>query len=242
MAIKNVNKSISYAVILMCLGLAIMPSLTTATTHSLTFSTRCSAGGMDDTNGTLSGYVTDIKNTAVPYARVRVSFQGTFSDAYSNRTGYYHVTDIPICNCTKSVTCSKIGYTPVTVTLSIDEHTMHSFVLVPTNYSMTIGNMTGRPARIIFTLTNTGPVDITTNITWTVYTFKIILAPKLIQQGTLHSLSKGTTVTLATSWFKDFGYGRVGILIEAECDNIIAEQKYGKAFALGHFIFAVKNM
>ncbi len=79
--------------------------------------------------GTLSGYVTDTEMNPIQGAQVRVSFHDTYQESYSDAAGFYHVTDIPLCNCTKNSTCSKQGYYPISVILSIWENTTYNFVL-----------------------------------------------------------------------------------------------------------------
>ena len=87
--------------------------------------------GISEDEGTLSGYVTDSEMSPVEAARVRVYFHDTYRENYSDATGYYHVTDIPICYCSKNATCAKEGYKTGWVWLSICENTTHDFVLTP---------------------------------------------------------------------------------------------------------------
>ncbi len=83
-------------------------------------------------DGSLSGYVNnDTSMNPIAGARVRVYFHETYEENYSNSSGYYHVTNIPICYCLKNATCSKEGYRTEWVLLGIDENTTHDFVLVP---------------------------------------------------------------------------------------------------------------
>ena len=82
-------------------------------------------------NGSLSGYVTDHLMNQIEGALVRVYFHGTYEEDYSDETGYYHVTNIPICWCMKNATCSKEGYKTEWVLLSINENTTYDFVLHP---------------------------------------------------------------------------------------------------------------
>jgi parallel beta-helix repeat protein len=81
--------------------------------------------------GTLSGYATDAVMNPIEGARTRVYFHDTYRENYSDATGYYHVTDISICNCTKNCTCIKQGYYPEWVYLSIEENTTYDFILTP---------------------------------------------------------------------------------------------------------------
>ena len=81
--------------------------------------------------GSLSGYVNDTNMDPIEGALVRVYFHGTYEEDYSDSSGYYHVTDIPICNCTKNCTASKEEYITEWVWLSIGENTTYDFVLTP---------------------------------------------------------------------------------------------------------------
>lgn len=88
-----------------------------------------SATDRSDPTGSLSGYVTDTQMNPLPGARVRVYFHETYEENYSNATGYYHVTNIPLCYCLKNATCLKAGYEPQWVLLSISENTIYDFTL-----------------------------------------------------------------------------------------------------------------
>jgi len=79
--------------------------------------------------GSLSGYVNDTNMDPIEGALVRVYFHEAYEEDYSDSTGYYHVTDIPICNCTKNCTASKEEYITEWVWLSIGENTTYDFVL-----------------------------------------------------------------------------------------------------------------
>jgi len=82
-------------------------------------------------NGTLSGYVTDSSMNPIEGARVRVHFHETYEENYTNASGYYHVTNIPICYCMKNATASKSGYSTDWALLSIGDNTTHDFNLTP---------------------------------------------------------------------------------------------------------------
>ena len=82
-------------------------------------------------DGNLSGYVNDTIMNPVEGVRVRVSFHGTYEEDYTNSSGYYHVTNIPICYCLKNATASKEGYETEWILLSITENTTHDFILTP---------------------------------------------------------------------------------------------------------------
>ena len=81
--------------------------------------------------GTLSGYVTDTLMNPLSGALVRVYFHETYEENYSDSSGYYQVTDIPLCYCLKNATCSKPGYLTEWVLLSIGENTTYDFTLAP---------------------------------------------------------------------------------------------------------------
>lgn len=66
-------------------------------------------------------------------ARVRVYFHGTYEEDFTDTSGYYHVTNIPICNCTKNCTAFKSGFKPAWVLLGIGKNTTYDFVLTPGN-------------------------------------------------------------------------------------------------------------
>jgi parallel beta-helix repeat protein len=104
-------------------------------------------------NGTLSGHVTDSKENPIEGAIVRVYFHETYSENYSDSTGYFHVTNISICNCTKNVTCSKEGYCSAWVYLGIWDNTTYDFELTP--YDITELAITGL-APMIMTIKNVG--------------------------------------------------------------------------------------
>jgi len=80
-------------------------------------------------DGSLSGYVNNTLMNPIEGARVRVHFHGTYEEDYTDSSGYYHVTNIPICYCLKNATASKVGYETEWILLSITENTTHDFVL-----------------------------------------------------------------------------------------------------------------
>jgi len=81
--------------------------------------------------GTLIGYVYDSGMNPIQGARVRVFFHETYEEDYTSPSGYYLVTNIPLCYCLKNATASKEGYITEWVQLSIGEATAHDFVLTP---------------------------------------------------------------------------------------------------------------
>ena len=81
-------------------------------------------------DGILSGYVNYTSMNPIEGALVRVYFHGTYEENYTDSSGYYNITNIPICYCLKNATCSKEGYRTEWVLLSIDENTTHDFILM----------------------------------------------------------------------------------------------------------------
>jgi parallel beta-helix repeat protein len=84
-------------------------------------------------DGTLSGYVNDTSMNPLVGALVRVYFHGTYEEDITDSSGYYHVTNIPICNCTKNCTAFKSGFKPEWILIGIFKNTTHDFVLTPGN-------------------------------------------------------------------------------------------------------------
>jgi hypothetical protein len=80
-------------------------------------------------HGVLSGYVTDAGLHPIQGARVRVSFHDTYRENITDATGYYKVTDIPVCACVKNVTCTKVGYFSTYSLFSVNESSTHDFIL-----------------------------------------------------------------------------------------------------------------
>ena len=112
-------KILVIGIIILFIGLVIAPTISSDTASSTTL----------DNDGSLLGYVNDISGNPIEEALVRVYFHGTYEENYSDSTGFYHVTNIPICYCMKNATCSKNGYKTEWVLLSIVENTTHDFVL-----------------------------------------------------------------------------------------------------------------
>ena len=84
-------------------------------------------------DGTLSGYVNDTSMNPIEGVLVRVYFHEAYEEDYTDSTGYYHVTNIPICYCLKNCTASKTGYKREQVLLAINEDTTYDFVLKSSN-------------------------------------------------------------------------------------------------------------
>ena len=110
------KKSIVVGIILIFLLSSLMPMTSSYETNKV-YSIHI------DENGTLSGYVKDTSMNPIEGAKVRVYFHETYEEDYSDSSGYYHVTNIPICYCLKNATASKEGYTTEWVLLAIGENT-----------------------------------------------------------------------------------------------------------------------
>ncbi len=100
-------------------------------------------------NGSLLGYVNDTSMNGIEGALVRVHFHDTYEENYTDSTGYYHVTNIPICYCLKNATCSKAGFKTEWVLLGIAENTTHDFILTATNQPPDAPIITGPQSGIV---------------------------------------------------------------------------------------------
>jgi len=100
-------------------------------------------------NGSLLGYVNDTSMNGIEGALVRVHFHDTYEENYTDSTGYYHVTNIPICYCLKNATCSKEGFKTEWVLLGIAENTTHDFILMATNQPPDVPIITGPQSGIV---------------------------------------------------------------------------------------------
>jgi parallel beta-helix repeat protein len=133
------SKLLTITVILLFIELVVVPDINANMTmaHDLSRGIRVSNFAQD--LGTLSGHVTDALMHPIEGAVVRVFFHNTSREDYSDAMGYYHVTDIRICNCTKNATCSKVGYNTAWVYLSIEQNTTHDFVLTRKDHWLYVG-------------------------------------------------------------------------------------------------------
>jgi len=126
------RKLLAFAVILLFIGMVVVQNISISEPTSL--QTEYSIE-----RGTLSGYVMDTYMEPIEGAKVRVYFHESYGENYTDHSGYYHVTNIPICNCTKNATVSKKGYRSESVLLSIDEITNHNFVLTFLGETLYVG-------------------------------------------------------------------------------------------------------
>jgi hypothetical protein len=129
----SIRKCLAVGIILLFIGLTHTPNINANKPISDHIISATCKSNITLNNGTLSGHVTDSEKNPMEGARVRVSFHDTYCENYSDSTGYFHVTDISICNCTKNATCSKDGYYPAWVNLTISDNTSYDFVLTPSN-------------------------------------------------------------------------------------------------------------
>jgi hypothetical protein len=166
-------------------------------------------------NGTLSGHVTDSEKNPIEGARVQVYFHDTYSENYSDSTGYFHVTNISICNCTKNATCSKEGYHPAWVNLGISENTTYDFVLTP--YDMTELVITGL-APMIMTIKNVGNAT-AFNVYWNI-TVKggFIVLARISFGVVLGTLLPGQEIIVGQRQLL-LGFGYIQLIGNAWADN-----------------------
>ncbi|EMR75080.1 Carboxypeptidase regulatory-like domain-containing protein [Thermoplasmatales archaeon SCGC AB-540-F20] len=117
------RKGIALVVMLLFIGMIFTP---------LTVSNEIEQYSVSTFNdGTLSGYVNNTSMNPIEGTLVRVYFHETYEENYTDSSGYYHVTNIPICYCMKNCTASKEGYKTEWTLLGIDENTTYDFVLTP---------------------------------------------------------------------------------------------------------------
>jgi len=208
-------------------------------------------------NGTLSGYVTDSAINPLEGARVRVYFHETYEENYTDSTGYYNVTNIPICWCLKNATASKDGYTTEWVLLAIDENTTHDFVLMPLGKTLYVGGSgAGNYSKIQDAIDNANDGDtvfVYNGVYYTTHFTGIIINKKIniigenrcstIIDGKMEHLFvvcicseyvniSGFTIRNGDSPDEDFRYG-AGIDVDGGIghinisDNIISNNAYG---------------
>jgi len=116
-----IRQGLAVAVIFLFAGMSIIPSTGTTVLNNSSMTTFY--------DGSLSGYVNNTLMNPIEGALVRVHFHETYEEDYTDSSGYYHVTNIPICYCFKNATASKEGYETEWILLSITENTKHDFVL-----------------------------------------------------------------------------------------------------------------
>ena len=66
---------------------------------------------VDRSSGTICGVVTDSgTNMPIQEAKLILEYHETIEITYTDSTGHYKFTDVPMCFCLKNVTASKKGY------------------------------------------------------------------------------------------------------------------------------------
>ena len=213
-----IKKCLVVGIILLFIGLTgtqsinannpISNHITSATYKSNTYKSNITLN-----NGTLSGHVTDSEENPIEGARVRVYFHDTYSENYSDSTGYFHVTNISICNCTKNATCSKEGYYPVWVYLGIWDNTTYDFMLTLSN--MTVLAITSLSP---FTIKNIGNAT-AFNISWNI-TIKggFIVIGRSSSGVVIGPLEPGQEIMIKSGKFL-LGFGNIEIIWAAWADN-----------------------
>jgi len=116
-------------IIIVLIGLTGVPSSVPTFAQQQNATHQRNAAPLQEEPGTLSGFVRDPLMNPIIGATVRVSYHETYQESYSDASGFYHITNIPLCNCTKNATCSKQGYNTASVNLPIWENTTYDFVL-----------------------------------------------------------------------------------------------------------------
>ena len=133
------RKIIVFGIILLFTGIMLTPCIATDNARlKEILSPECPLIFVEEP-GTLSGYVTDTEMNPIEGVCIQVDFHETYREDYSDATGYYYVTDIPLCYCMKNATGSKPGYIPVSVSLAITENTIHDFILASTGPWLYVG-------------------------------------------------------------------------------------------------------
>ena len=145
------SKTLVIGIIILLIGTSTITTVASDTVTSTTL----------DYDGSLLGYVNDTSGNPIEEALVRVHFHGTYEEDYSDSTGFYHVTNIPICYCLKNATCSKEWYKTDWVLLGIVENTTYDFVLTSGNIPPTRPIITGLtrvpPGTYEYTFNSTDP-------------------------------------------------------------------------------------
>ncbi len=83
----------------------------------------------EENNGSLSGIITNEEMEPIHKARITINCGNLNFTNYSNENGYYNFDNIPIVDCYWNISIYKCGYKMKYYELSIDENTIHDFVL-----------------------------------------------------------------------------------------------------------------
>jgi hypothetical protein len=220
MGARMIKKGLAVAVILLFIGVAFAPTFSSSVTPSTTITY----------DGSLSGYVKNTNMDPIDGARVRVYFHGTYEEDYTDSSGYYHVTNIPICYCLKNCTASKEGYKTEWVLLSIDENTTYDFVLTSfTEPELEITDILGGFG--VTALIAARNISAET-LHWS-FTFDggIILLPVgRIKEGTSHCYAESEATTFV------LGIGMVDITVFVEARGEANVTKTVSGLVLGPFV------
>jgi hypothetical protein len=209
------RKCLVIGIILLVIGLAGTPSINAKIPISDHITNVTSKSNITPYNGTLSGHVTDSEKNPIEGARVRVYFHDTYSENYSDSTGYFHLTNISICNCTKNATCSKEGYYLAWVYLTIWENTTYDFELIP--YDMTELVIIFLGPRTM-TIKNVGNAT-AFNVSWSITVDGgFIILGRTSSGLLLEPLEPGQEITVGLNKFV-LGFGVIEIIYAAWADN-----------------------
>ena len=94
----QLRKCLVVGIILLFVDVTVVQSINANIPISDDMTSGTGASNLTADLGTLSGYVTDSMMNPIEGARVRVYFHNTSRENYSDGNGYFHVTDISICN------------------------------------------------------------------------------------------------------------------------------------------------
>ena len=133
------NKSPAIVIILLFIISGIIPNITGYNIDTKGVDTTDIIISSGFQNGSLSGYVNDTLGNPIEGVRIRVSFHNTYVENFSDTSGYYYVSNIPICYCLKNATTIKLGYKSEWVLLSINESTKYDFELTKTSKILYVG-------------------------------------------------------------------------------------------------------
>ena len=207
------RKCLAVGIILLFFGVAVAPSINANMPIPDDAISEIYSSNFTTDLGTLSGYVSDPVMNPLEGARVRVYFHNTSRENYSDKNGYFHVTDIPICYCIKNATCSKEGYMSVWVYLTICENTTYDFVLTP--YNMTELAITSISP---FTIKNVGNAT-ALNVSWSIMVKGgFIFFGRNSSGKLLQPLPPGQEIVVKSRFFL-LGLGAIEMTYSAWADN-----------------------
>jgi hypothetical protein len=207
-----IRKGLVVGIILLFIGLICIPSINANNLISVHITDTTHKSNFTLNNGTLSGHVTDFEKNPIEGARIRVYFHDAYSENFSDSTGYFHVTNIPICFCLKNATCSKEGYYLEWISLSISDNSTYDFMLIP--YHMTKLAIT---SLLPFTIKNIGNVT-AFNVSWSITVHGFIILGRDSSGDTLEPLEPGQEITVGQTTLL-LGFGYIKLIGKAWADN-----------------------